>query len=265
MAGSARGQIRLAFAIAFASPTAYLIGCAGGLAMLVLLIWSGGFLVYYPSSGWDFYASTQETGTIVVLGVLFGMLLPLQVAAIAKARSAAGTTGGVLGTVFGVLSMSCCAPLMLPALLSFVGFSGMTLLQVNVTVHQWTTPLTIGSIGFMLLAIYLVSRTDHRSLRAPAACVNELATQEAKACSVRKHDSGRLARSDIEHSFQAVAASCGWSMSGFARVLVVLDRPLRAGAFDSRSITVRGHPSVQPAYLSIGDEEAREMMCAVID
>ena len=55
--------------------------------------------------------------------------------------------------------MSCCAPLILPALLSFVGFSGMTLLQVNVAVHDWATPLTIASICFMLLAIVLVSRT----------------------------------------------------------------------------------------------------------
>jgi hypothetical protein len=88
--------------------------------MLALLIWSGGLLVFYPSYGWYFYASPQETFTIVILALLFGVLLPRQVAAVAKARSAAGTTSGVLGTVFGVLSMSCCAPLILPALLSFV-------------------------------------------------------------------------------------------------------------------------------------------------
>jgi hypothetical protein len=157
--------IRLAFAIAFSSRSAYLVGIAGGTAMLALLIWSGGFVVYYPSSGWDFYATTQETATIVVLSGLFGALLPLQVAAIAKARSAAGTTGGVLGTLFGLASMSCCAPLIVPAVLSFVGFSGMTLLQVNITVHEWSTPLTLASIACMLAAIVLVSRT------ITAACV----------------------------------------------------------------------------------------------
>ena len=71
----------------------------------------------------------------------------------------AGSAGGLFGTVFGILSMSCCAPLILPALLSFIGFSGMTLLQVNITVHEWVTPLTFASIGFMLVAIALVSRT----------------------------------------------------------------------------------------------------------
>ena len=95
-------------------------------------------------------------------------MLPLQVAAVAKARSAAGTAGGVLGTLFGVLSMSCCAPLILPALLSFVGFSGMTLLQVNVAVHDWATPLTIASICFMLLAIGLVSRTITAACELPS-------------------------------------------------------------------------------------------------
>jgi hypothetical protein len=152
-------QIRLAFAIAFYPRYAYGLCIAGALAMIVLLTWSGGFVNYYPTTGWDFYASTQETVTMVMLATLFGLLLPLQVAAVTKARSAAGTAGGVFGTVFGVLSMSCCAPLILPALLSFVGFSGMTLLQVNITVHEWATPLTVASIGFMLLAIGLVSRT----------------------------------------------------------------------------------------------------------
>ncbi len=160
-------QIRTALAIAFYPRYAYAVAVVGGLAMLALLVWSGGFLVYYPVSGWDFYASPLESLTIAMLAVLFGLLLPLQVAAVSKVRSLAGTTGGMLGTVFGVLSMSCCAPLVLPALLSFVGFSGMTLLQVNVTVHEWATPLTIASIGFMLLAIALVSRTITATCSVP--------------------------------------------------------------------------------------------------
>jgi hypothetical protein len=156
--------IRSAFAIAFNPRYAWPAALAGAVAMLALLAWSGGFVNYYPTTGWDFYASTQETVTILVLAVLFGLLLPLEVAAMTRARSAAGSAGGLLGTMFGVLSMSCCAPLILPALLSFVGFSGMALLQVNITVQEWTTPLTVASIACMLLAIGLVSR------RITAAC-----------------------------------------------------------------------------------------------
>jgi hypothetical protein len=150
---------RLAFAIAFYPRYAYVLAIVGAVGMLALLTWSGGFVNYYATTGWDFYAGTQEIATMVILAILFGMLLPLEVAAISRAKTAAGTTGGLLGTVFGILSMSCCAPLILPALLSFVGFSGMTLLQVNIAVREWATPITLASIGLMLLAIGLVSRT----------------------------------------------------------------------------------------------------------
>jgi len=151
--------IQLAFGIAFSPRFAFALASVGAFGMLGLLAWSGGFMTYYSSSGWEFDASAQETVTMVTLAGLFGLLLPLEVAAVAKARSAAGGAGGVLGTLFGMFSMSCCAPLILPALLSFVGFSGITLLQVNVTVHEWATPLSIVSIGFMLVAIGLTSRT----------------------------------------------------------------------------------------------------------
>ena len=160
-------QIRLAFAIAFEARGAYAVAVVGAAAMVALLTWSGGFVNYFPTTGWDYYASAQETVTTLVLAMLFGMLLPLQVAAVTKARSASGAAGGALGTVFGILSMSCCAPLILPAILSFVGFSGMALLQVNVTVHDWATPLTIASIAFMLLAIGLVSRTISAACSLP--------------------------------------------------------------------------------------------------
>ena len=117
-------QIRTALFIAFSPRYAYPVGVLGGsgnAGAVGLERWLRGVL--FPAYRWDFYATPQESVTIIILALLFGLLLPLQVAAVAKARSAAGTiTGGVLGTVFGVLSMSCCAPLILPALLSFVGF-----------------------------------------------------------------------------------------------------------------------------------------------
>ena len=47
-------------------------------------------------------------------------------------------------------------------------FSGMALLQVNITVHEWATPLSVASIGFILLAIGLVSRTITAVCELPA-------------------------------------------------------------------------------------------------
>src|SRR5712691_6075020 len=154
-------QIRLAFIIAFDRPRAYLIASAGGLTMFALLVWSGGFLQYYPRTGWEFDASLSERLSLVIVAILFGALLPLEVTALSKARAAAsvGSAGGILGPVFGIVSMSCCAPLLAPALLSFVGFSGTTLLNVNATLHELSTLLTLVSIGLMLLSIVLVSRT----------------------------------------------------------------------------------------------------------
>jgi hypothetical protein len=130
-------------------------------AMMGVLVWSGDFAQYFPETGWEFDAGLSDRITILTVGVLFGMLVPLEAAAISKARNAARAAGagGVLGPVFGILSMSCCAPLLAPALLSFVGFSGGTLLNVNAALHELSTPLTLLSLALLLLSIALVSHS----------------------------------------------------------------------------------------------------------
>jgi len=65
------------------------------------------------------------------------MLVPLQVAAITKARAASRAAGGILGSVIAVAGVSCCRPLLLPAILSFVGFSGTALLGFNLALRGW--------------------------------------------------------------------------------------------------------------------------------
>jgi hypothetical protein len=57
--------------------------------------------------------------------------------------------------------------LLLPAILSFVGFSGTALLGFNVAVREWSTPLTAASIGLMLVSIGLVSRTISAECKLP--------------------------------------------------------------------------------------------------
>ena len=163
-------QIRLAFSIAFDRPWAYATAALGACAMAGLLVWSGGFLQYYPRTGWEFDASVSERLSILVVAVLFGSLLPLEVTALAKARAAAGlgSASGIVGPLFGILSLSCCAPLLVPALLSFVGFSGTTLLNVNATLHELSTPLTLASIALLVLSIVLVSRTITAVCALPA-------------------------------------------------------------------------------------------------
>jgi hypothetical protein len=160
------GSIPLALAIGFERPWAYFAALASAAGMVVLLTWSSGLLAHYPS-GWEVIATPLELATIGLLAALFGLLVPLQIAAHRKARSAVGTVGGMAGIVAGILSLSCCAPLLIPAVLSFVGFSGTTLIRFNATVSGLTTPLTLASIGLMLASIALVSHTITAACKVP--------------------------------------------------------------------------------------------------
>jgi len=91
-----------------------------------------------------------------VLSALFALSLPLQVYAMSLALVGTRQTGGtVLGLVVGSVSMSCCAPVILPALLSLIGFTGTTILSVNLTVHRYFVPLAL--LGVMLLTYSLFS------------------------------------------------------------------------------------------------------------
>jgi hypothetical protein len=161
-------RVALALAIAFERPWAYVVALGSAVGMAALLLWSSGLLVHYPS-GWEVLATPPELATMGVLSALFGLLVPLQVAALTKARSAAGTVGGLAGAVTGILSLSCCAPLLIPALLSFVGFSGTALVRFNATVSQLAVPLTLGSIALMLGSIGLVSYTITGACKVPMA------------------------------------------------------------------------------------------------
>ena len=150
--------IRLALTIVFERPWAYLVALVSAAGMAALLLWSSGLLVHYRT-GWELLASPPELATMGVLSALSGLLVPLQIAALSKARSAVGTAGGIAGTVAGILSLSCCAPLLIPALLSFIGFSGTALARFNANVSNLAVPLTLGSIVLMLSSIALVSHT----------------------------------------------------------------------------------------------------------
>ncbi|HLG70315.1 MAG TPA: hypothetical protein VK009_07815 [Chloroflexota bacterium] len=134
--------------------------------MWLLLAWSGDLIQQYPS-GWEFHAQTQQLAALILLAALFGLLLPLEIAAIGKARASIGVAGATASTVAGLLSMSCCAPLIVPALLSFVGFSGMAILDFDTTLSQYETPLTLASIALMLVSLVLVSRTLAAACKLP--------------------------------------------------------------------------------------------------
>jgi hypothetical protein len=151
-------DIPVALAIGFARPWAYLLAVCAALAMALLLVWGSGLLAHYPT-GWVVIADPEEMATLVALSALFGVLVPLEVAALTKARGVVGVAGGLAGTLTGILSVSCCAPLLIPTLLSFVGFSGTALVTFNVAVRDYLAPLAILSIALMAVSVALVART----------------------------------------------------------------------------------------------------------
>src|SRR3954468_15506028 len=97
-------SISLALGIAFERPWAYLVAVVSGVGMALLLLLSSGLLVHYRT-GWELLASSPARVSMRVLGCLFGLLVPLQTAALARARRAAGTAAGLAGTVTGILSV----------------------------------------------------------------------------------------------------------------------------------------------------------------
>jgi hypothetical protein len=166
-------MMRLALAIAFERRRAYAIALASGVAMLALLAWNSGGLRYYPRTGWEFYAQPVELASMLALAGLFGMLVPLEVAAISKARAAQSAASGLAGMVAAVAGVSCCAPVLLPALLSFIGFSGTALLGFNASVRRQAAPLELASVVLLVVSIALVSRT------LTAACQLKSSTADA--------------------------------------------------------------------------------------
>lgn len=95
---------------------------------------------------------------IVLLASLLAISLPLQVYAFRLAAASTSQTGsGVMGLLVGTASMSCCAPVLLPAVLSLIGLSGTTILSINLSIHRYFVPLAL--LGVLFLGYSLVSTT----------------------------------------------------------------------------------------------------------
>ena len=160
-------DIRLALAIGFARPRAFLLAVAAAIGMALLLVWGSGLRTHYPT-GWVVIADPEELATVAALSILFGILVPLEVAALTKARNVVAVAGGLAGTLTGILSVSCCAPLLILTLLSFVGFTGTALVTFNITVRDYLGQLAMLSLVLMAASIVLVSRTVTAVCKVPA-------------------------------------------------------------------------------------------------
>lgn len=118
--------------------------------MATFYLWSSQVLLIVNGS----VSSLVEPSFIaaaLLLAFLFGVTVPMQVYAIRLAAASTKQTGGtVLGAVLGTASMTCCAPVVVPSLLSLLGFSGTTILGINGVLHRYWLPLA--TLGIILLA-----------------------------------------------------------------------------------------------------------------
>ncbi len=145
---------------------AAIIAAAG---MATLLVWTSQIVTVFPQGGLFLDVDILTLVSIAVAAGLMGITLPLHWFAWRRTRVVAPASGlGLVGTLFSVGSLSCCAPLLLPGMLSLLGFSGSTLLAFNLRLHQLRLPLTALAIAFLLVSLWIGLRNVTRSCRITA-------------------------------------------------------------------------------------------------
>jgi len=144
-----------ALRLVYRSPWNVLLALAAFVAMTLFYLWSSQVLVV-GRQGVSFLVQKQYIAAALIMALLFGLVVPLLVyAARLAAYTTSQTSGTALGAVFGALSMTCCAPVILPAILSLLGFSGTTILSLNLTLNRFWMPLAVA--GIILLTYSSVS------------------------------------------------------------------------------------------------------------
>ncbi len=149
--------------------TYQLAAIGGAVGMALLLAWSSQIVTVFPQGGVFLDIDALTLVSIALAAGLMGITLPLHWYAWRRTRVVAPASGlGLVGTLFSVGSLSCCAPLLLPGVLSLLGFSGSALLAINVRVHQLRLPLTALAIAFLLVSLWIGLRNVTRSCRIAA-------------------------------------------------------------------------------------------------
>jgi hypothetical protein len=143
----------------------WLVVTGGAIALLtaLLLTWSGQVVTFFREGGLFVDADAFTVAGILLIAVLLGFTAPLHWYMWRRARASAGQGLSAVGAVLGIGSMSCCAPLLLPGLLSLVGVSGTSLLALNLRLHQLRLPLLALSVGLLLVSLAAGLRGVSRS------------------------------------------------------------------------------------------------------
>lgn len=142
-----------------------LFGIVSALFFGGVFLFGTGMITFFPTGPYIEFVPTRIL-TLIALTVLSGITVPVQVYAIKKAKvgfkNSASGAGGLLA---GMATMSCCAPLLLPAVLSFIGFSGTQLLFLNLAARHYAIYLSLLSIGLLAMSLFMASRSVNATCR----------------------------------------------------------------------------------------------------
>jgi hypothetical protein len=162
--------------LVFRDPFNIALGLVAALGCAVLLCWSGQIVTRAPLGGLYWDLDTRRLVAIAAISLAFGIAVPLQLAAVRQARAAARLRAGAgfaLASLSGVAAVSCCSPLVLPTILAFLGATGTSVLNANLTAHRWFLPLSAISVGLLVLTSALALRDLGRSCTLPPARGNQ--------------------------------------------------------------------------------------------
>lgn len=150
-------------------------------AIGALLVWSSAIITVYRTGGVFIDADLLTLATIVLTSMLLAVSLPLHWYAWRRSVGSARARGtGGLAALLSVSSLSCCAPLLIPGVLSLVGVSATSVLSITVHLHAWRLPLF--ALALLLLAVNLATafRGAGQACRLPSSRIarRELASAE---------------------------------------------------------------------------------------
>lgn len=157
--------ITQAIKIVFCERKYILLGIASALFFGGVFLFGTGMITFYPTGPYLEFVPTRIL-TLAALTILSGITVPVQLFALKKAKAGLKEGASGVGGIFaGMATMSCCAPLLLPAVLSFVGFSGTQLLFLNITARQYALYLSLISIGLLGMSLFMASRSVSATCR----------------------------------------------------------------------------------------------------
>ncbi len=162
--------------------------------------WATQLVSYFPGSGLFWDITLLRLIQVLVLAGSLGLLVPMQIYVLRKGKRSGtsipgdlktyegreasssrlrsfvpGFSGG-LGSVLGIACLTCCAPLLLPALLVLFGASGSFILTLNTRLVQWSGPLFLGSLLFCGVALLLQAQNVTAGCALPQATAEKRET-----------------------------------------------------------------------------------------